>query len=286
MPEPIATTNFAYVTPVPTIVALGIFGPAFQDRLRGIGAHRASGTDDAVARLATPGSLLIVEAAAAAALGGRLHRDRTRIVVVAANESAADALDALDAGAHEVIGEDASAAELDDAIFARPRLRESSAFHTPRLADLSAKMATIASEIEALLHPSELRHIERAALPPGPAPGSAAHVRTLIRARRARAQYFLTDLFADPAWDILLDLFSARLEHKAVSVSSLCIAAAVPPTTALRWIKTMTDEGLLERKPDPADGRRIFIDLSDRATTAMEAYLARAAAMPGGLAAA
>jgi len=60
----------------------------------------------------------------------------------------------------------------------------------------------------------------------------------------------------------------------------------VPPTTALRWIKTMTDAALLERKADPADGRRIFIDLSDKAATAMEAYLARAAAMPGGLLAA
>ncbi len=48
----------------------------------------------------------------------------------------------------------------------------------------------------------------------------------------------------------------------------------------------MTDEGLLERKADPADGRRVFIDLSDRAATAMEAYLARAAATPGGLIAA
>jgi hypothetical protein len=41
------------------------------------------------------------------------------------------------------------------------------------------------------------------------------------------------DLFADPGWDILLDLYAARQEGKQVSVSSLCIAAAVPPTTAL-----------------------------------------------------
>ena len=89
-----------------------------------------------------------------------------------------------------------------------------------------------------------------------------------------------------PAWDMLLDLMAARLEERVVSVSSLCIAAAVPPTTALRWIKTMTDTGLMERKPDRSDGRRIFIDLTERAASAMDAYLTRAAAMPGGLMAA
>jgi len=36
---------------------------------------------------------------------------------------------------------------------------------------------------------------------------------------------------ADPAWDMLLDLTAARAESRAVSVSSLCIAAGVPTTT-------------------------------------------------------
>jgi DNA-binding MarR family transcriptional regulator len=59
-----------------------------------------------------------------------------------------------------------------------------------------------------------------------------------------------------------------------VAVSSLCIAAAVPATTALRWIKTMTDTGLFERHADPRDGRRIFMALSPRAAQAMERYFA------------
>ncbi len=83
--------------------------------------------------------------------------------------------------------------------------------------------------------------------------------------RRLRDRYFPSDLFADPAWDILLDLTASRLEKKPVSVSSLCIAAAVPPTTALRWVRMMTDQGLLERRADPADARRMFVDLSDAA---------------------
>lgn len=100
----------------------------------------------------------------------------------------------------------------------------------------------------------------------------AKSVRRMLRQRRMREQYFPADLFADPAWDMLLDLYAARLERQPVSVSSLCIAAAVPATTALRWIKTMTDAGLFLREADPLDGRRIFIALAEGAHDAMARY--------------
>tara|TARA_R110000772_G_scaffold134490_1_gene243021 strand:+ start:4718 stop:5734 length:1017 start_codon:yes stop_codon:yes gene_type:complete len=105
-------------------------------------------------------------------------------------------------------------------------------------------------------------------------PISADEVRGLIKARRLRDQYFDPELFSDPAWDMLLDLMAARLEGKKVSVSSLCIAASVPPTTALRWIKTMTEEQIFLRKADKKDGRRIFIELSDEATAGMVGFFA------------
>lgn len=101
----------------------------------------------------------------------------------------------------------------------------------------------------------------------------AGDVRAMLRLRRLRNNYFSSDLFADPAWDMLLDLTAAQLEGEKVAVSSLCIAAAVPATTALRWIKTMCDAGLFERHADPLDGRRIFIGLSPGASQAMLAYL-------------
>lgn len=100
-----------------------------------------------------------------------------------------------------------------------------------------------------------------------------AEVRAIIRLRRMRNAYFSSELFADPAWDMLLDLTAAQLEGERVAVSSLCIAAAVPATTALRWIKTMCDHGLFERHADPLDGRRIFIALSIPTANAMLAYL-------------
>ena len=99
-------------------------------------------------------------------------------------------------------------------------------------------------------------------------------VRLIIRQRQLRSQYFDSELFADPAWDILLDLTAARAEHTRVSVTSLCIASGVPPTTALRWIGQMVEAGLLERVEDETDRRRAFIQLSDKAADAMARYFA------------
>lgn len=99
-------------------------------------------------------------------------------------------------------------------------------------------------------------------------------VRRIIRARQQRARFFDGELFADPAWDMLLDLTAARAEHARVSVTSLCIASGVPPTTALRWIGQMSEAGLLERVEDPSDRRRAFIALSDRASDGMARYFA------------
>ena len=102
----------------------------------------------------------------------------------------------------------------------------------------------------------------------------AARIRQLIRHRQARARYFDVELFSDPAWDILLDLAAARVEGGQVSVSSLCIAAAVPATTALRWISQMVESGLLRRVQDKEDRRRAFIELTDDTALAMARYFA------------
>jgi len=111
----------------------------------------------------------------------------------------------------------------------------------------------------------------RSSRPPLPDPRL---IRRIIRQRQLRKRFFDADLFADPAWDMLLDLTAARAEHIRVSVTSLCIASAVPPTTALRWIGQLTDAGLFQRVEDEADRRRVFIALTDSAADAMARYFA------------
>jgi DNA-binding MarR family transcriptional regulator len=102
----------------------------------------------------------------------------------------------------------------------------------------------------------------------------ASQIREMIKLRRLRERFFDAELFADPSWDIMLDLYAAEAEGKQVSVSSLCIAAAVPPTTALRWITNMTEMGLLERKQDPYDARRVYITLAPASSAKLDAYFA------------
>ena len=139
----------------------------------------------------------------------------------------------------------------------------------PRLQQLSEEVGRIANILASLSEDDGLEDLERDE-------GmriDAALVRSVIRVRRLRDHFFRSAMFADPAWDMLLDLYAARLERQRVAVSSLCIAAAVPATTALRWIKTMTDQRLFVRVADPQDGRRVFIELSDEAAAGLEAYL-------------
>ncbi len=106
-------------------------------------------------------------------------------------------------------------------------------------------------------------------------------VRRVIRARRLRSRFFAEDLFADPAWDMLLDLTQAEIAQVRVPVSSLCIAAAVPATTALRWIKTLTDTGVLVRRADPHDGRRVFVEMAHGTSLAMRRYFAEVGRVVG-----
>ncbi|SMP58072.1 hypothetical protein SAMN06296065_102412 [Novosphingobium panipatense] len=95
--------------------------------------------------------------------------------------------------------------------------------------------------------------------------------------RRRRTKIFRSEeLFGEPAWDILLDLFIAAKERRRVSVTSACIGSAVPSTTALRWITILEKQGLLVREADPADARRVYVKLSARGYAAMLEYFSSA----------
>ena len=108
---------------------------------------------------------------------------------------------------------------------------------------------------------------------PSPSLDSVAFVRRVIAAREKRRNHFDSQLFADPAWDILLELFALHCEQRRISVSKLCLAAGVPATTALRWIEKLVSDDLATRKEDPFDARRVWVSLSATGLAAMTAYL-------------
>lgn len=161
----------------------------------------------------------------------------------------------------------------------RDRLRDPAREEDERLHRLREELTRIADLLSRLAadDPSQDNVADRSlsyAGPPATTSVTGGDIRKIIRARRLRDAQFSPGLFEDPAWDMLLDLFAAHLEGARVSVSSLRIAAAVAPTTALRWIARLSDSGLLERHPDPFDRRRAYLALSDNARDRMTRYFA------------
>lgn len=207
---------------------------------------------------------------------------RRYVVVVAAPAKLIDPLCAivtapqveLAIGGHEL--ERATALALARTTLPTIGFRDSAADESAtRLRQLSEEVSRIAATLARLSGESgaEARGAGTEAPPTGEMPAVPAEtVRAVIRARRQRGEFLPADLFADPAWDMLLDLLQAELVQHRVPVSSLCSAAAVPATTALRWIKTMTDRGMLTRRADPHDGRRVFIEMSRATSLAMRRF--------------
>lgn len=98
---------------------------------------------------------------------------------------------------------------------------------------------------------------------PTPAPRTVIEFAEGVRRVRVRRNESLgISVFRDPAWDMLLDLFVAHHERRAMSISALCLGSGVPPSTALRHINRMESEGLIERCEDERDQRRTLIRLS------------------------
>jgi len=93
--------------------------------------------------------------------------------------------------------------------------------------------------------------------------------------RRARDRVFDAELFADPAWDILLSLYSAGHSQQRLSVSSVCVSAAVPATTALRWIGQLCRIGLICKAKSATDARVTWLCLADQAGQLLDRYLDR-----------
>lgn len=101
---------------------------------------------------------------------------------------------------------------------------------------------------------------------------SSLQIRAIIKERRGRDAIFPPNLFGDPAWDMLLELYATSLEQQRIMTTNLCQSSAVPPTTALRWIGMLEEQGLIRKHGDPLDARRVFVALSERGKTMMETF--------------
>lgn len=99
-----------------------------------------------------------------------------------------------------------------------------------------------------------------------------ALVRETIRTRRRRSKIFGDKFFSDPAWDLLLVLYVAQLEQRRISISDASSSARVAMTTALRWFAALENSCLIQRRDDPFDNRRVYVELSAAGFERMTAY--------------
>lgn len=111
-----------------------------------------------------------------------------------------------------------------------------------------------------------------------PVPGTLSKLERaewLYSSRRRRNRHFPGSeaIFAEPAFDLLLSLFIHGERGRPVSVSSAALAAAVRPTSALRWIATLIDMGLVERGGDPDGPHGSNVRLSAAGRAAVVSYL-------------
>lgn len=129
------------------------------------------------------------------------------------------------------------------------------------------------------------RWFDKARVEPYTRAADLLHLRELQQLRLRRREHFNAKLFADPAWDILLELYAAEVSQRRIFIGRLCKLSGMPGTTALRWLDTLEREGLIARRNDPLDGRRKFVELTEEGSNAMRGYLSslpRPSLQPGG----
>ena len=206
---------------------------------------------------------------------------QTRFIMITGHASMELAVDAMRASAMDFLQKPVDREDLRKALQRASGLREA----TVARSLLLDKISSLSSELS---HLTRLIDEWPVAAPPAhpqsAAPGSGAgqddgkhmvdYIRGLLRTEAKRSKLGGGALFGDPAWNILLDLLLARLEKRAVSVSSACIASGAPTSTALRLIKKLISDDVLYRIQDERDGRRSFLGINDNVEKMMLDYLA------------
>jgi CheY-like chemotaxis protein len=99
-----------------------------------------------------------------------------------------------------------------------------------------------------------------------------ASLQSLRAVRRIRSRYFPSELFSDPCWEMLLDLYDCLLSGQNATVTSLAAASGATTTTAWRRLGALQSHGLIERAEDPGDKRRTIVRLTEAGRQSVENF--------------
>ena len=71
------------------------------------------------------------------------------------------------------------------------------------------------------------------------------------------------------------------MEAREVPVTDLCVASNVPDSTVLRWIGRLVARGMVRRRGDSEDRRRVLVALTEPGLLAMAGYFNDRRGLPG-----
>lgn len=179
-------------------------------------------------------------------------QDRPEIIFVSGNAGYDDAVEAIRLGARDMLTKPIDGPKLVRAVKSALLVRQ--------------------------LRRTESRGAEGSAAPDRggpertPAQRKRATLDDLRAVRKVRSKYFPSELFSDPCWEMLLDLYDGQLGGQDVTVTSLGAASGASLTTALRRMDALQSHGLIERAEDPEDKRRTIVRLSRAGLDAVERF--------------
>lgn len=95
--------------------------------------------------------------------------------------------------------------------------------------------------------------------------------------RRVRSQHFAdSELFLEPAWDILLYLFQVQSKGEEAKIEGVSLASGLSTTSALRWFEMLESKKLVfAYKQQTQEREQIYLRLSPKGLIEMGAFLDR-----------
>lgn len=96
------------------------------------------------------------------------------------------------------------------------------------------------------------------------------HIRSVLLVRRARGGVLGENLFSEPAWDVLLELYAAELGGRSMTLSDLARATDTPVSVIARWQAALEDHRLTRSTVSPEDPSRVTISLTAEGSSKME----------------
>ncbi len=122
-------------------------------------------------------------------------------------------------------------------------------------------------------HDPKAAKSEETATPDVTEPTLLELARQAQKMRATVVKLFPRNVFRDSAWDMMIELFTAGQQNRVMCIKDLILVSGETSTSALRRIDRLETAGLLQRRHDSPDHRRVSVDLTAKGEEAMTAML-------------